>query len=111
MEITKYTLELDGNEMFELCYALQDTIENRINLTDNPKADKIFNEPEAELKLLQDFIDNTSQTLTVSERSEDGKAWKWVKNQKQYTDAEEWFEALLKQRRKEHDRQNKKNNS
>jgi len=96
MEITKYTLELTGDEMFDLAYALDQYIENSVAhfpLT----ADLV--EFEGEVKLLQGFVDN-GYGLTVSAKSKEGHPT-WSKKKKNYDWTEEWFKDLLKQRRKE----------
>ena len=99
MEITKYTLELTSNEMFDLAYALEHRIEADLSLTTPIKDDSIFNDFECEVKLLQGFVDNGYQ-LTVSAKSGEGHSI-WSKKEKNYDWTEEWFKDLLKQRRKE----------
>ena len=99
MEITKYTLELTSNEMFELAYALEHQIEADLSLTTSLKDDGIFNDFECELKILQEFVSSFGYKLDVSERTENG--YKWESNPKNYDWTEDWLKALLKQRRKE----------
>ena len=99
MEITKYTLELTSNEMFDLAYALEKQIDADLSLTTPLKSDGIFNDFECELKILQEFVSSFGYKLDVSGRTENG--YKWENNPKKYDIAEDWLKALLKQRRKE----------
>jgi len=99
MEITKYTLELTSDEMFDLAYALEKQIDADLSLTTPLKSDGIFNDFECELKILQEFVSSFGYKLDVSGRTENG--YKWENNPKKYDIAEDWLKALLKQRRKE----------
>ena len=99
MGITKYTLELTSDEMFDLAYALEHQIEADLSLTTPLKDDGIFNDFECELKILQEFVSSFGYKLDVSGRTENG--YKWENNPKKYDIAEDWLKALLKQRRKE----------
>ena len=99
MKITKYTLELTSNEMFDLAYALEHQIEADLSLTTPLKDDGIFNDFECELKILQEFVSSFGYKLDVSGRTENG--YEWENNPKKYDIAEDWLKALLKQRRKE----------
>ena len=99
MEITKYTLELTSNEMFDLAYALEKQIDADLSLTTPLKSDGIFNDFECELKILQEFVSSFGYKLDVSGRTENG--YEWENNPKKYDIAEDWLKALLKQRRKE----------
>ena len=99
MEITKYTLELTGDEMFDWAYALEHQIEADLSLTTPLKSDGIFNDFESELKTLQKFVSSFGYKLDVSRRTENG--YEWENNPKKYDIAEDWLKALLKQRRKE----------
>jgi len=102
MEITKYTVELTGDEMFDWAYALEHQIEADLSLTTPIKDDGIFNDFESELKTLQKFVSSFGYTLNVHERTEAGQIWNTsVKN---YHWTEDWLKALLKQRRKELER-------
>jgi hypothetical protein len=106
MEITTYTLELSNSEMFDLAYALENSIENMITLGADKKHDLIFNDFEDELKLLGTFCRDFGYVMSVHHRTEDGRGWDWGKDDKDYSSAEEWFTTLLKQRRKEYDSKN-----
>ena len=99
MEITKYTLELTSNEMFDLAYALEHQIEADLSLTTPVKDDGIFNDFERELKILQEFVSSFGYKLDVPQKSEQG--WLHESNKKYYDWTEDWLKALLKQRRKE----------
>jgi len=99
MEITKYTLELTSEEMFDLAYALENRIETDLSLTTPLKDDALFNDFECELKMLQEFVSRFGYVLDVSEKTE--KGYKWESNPKNYDWTEDWLKALLKQRRKE----------
>ena len=99
MEITKYTLELTSNEMFDLAYALEHQIEADLSLTTPVKDDGIFNDFERELKILQEFVSSFGYKLDVPQKSEQG--WLHESNKKYYEWTEDWLKALLKQRRKE----------
>ena len=99
MEITKYTLELTSNEMFDLAYALEKQIDADLSLTTPLKSDGIFNDFECELMILQEFVSSFGYKLDVSGRTENG--YEWENNPKKYDIAEDWLKALLKQRRKE----------
>ena len=101
MEITKYTLELTSNEMFELAYALEKQIDADLSLTTPLKSDGIFNDFECELKILQEFVSSFGYKLDVSRRTECGQFWKSPNETKYYNWTEDWLKALLKQRRKE----------
>ena len=107
MEITKYTLELTGGEMFDLAYALEHQIEADLSLTTPLKDDGILNDFECELKILQEFVSSFGYKLDVSHRTENG--YKWENKPKKYDNAEDWLKALLKQRRKELAAKNKVN--
>ena len=102
MEITKYTLELTSNEMFELAYALEHQIEANLSLTTPLKDDGIFNDFESELKTLQKFVSSFGYKLDVPKKSERG--WLHESNNKYYDWTEDWLKDLLKQRRKELER-------
>jgi len=102
MEITKYTLELTSNEMFELAYALEHQIEADLSLTTPLKDDGIFNDFESELKTLQKFVSSFGYKLDVPKKSERG--WLHESNNKYYDWTEDWLKDLLKQRRKELER-------
>ena len=108
MNITKYTLELTNSEMYDLAYALENSIENMLTFGKDKKHDATFNEFEDELKLLETFCQDFGYSMSIHHRTEDGKGYRWGKDTKRYTDAEEWFKALLKQRRKEYDAKTKK---
>ena len=99
MEITKYTVELTSEEMFDLAYALEHQIEADLSLTTPLKDDGIFNNFESELETLQKFVFGFGYKLDVSRRTENG--YKWENNPNKYDFAEDWLKALLKQRRKE----------
>ena len=61
-------------------------------------SDKIINDFESELNLLQTFVEY-GYTLNIKRKSTDGhNIWE---NRKSYKDTQEWFKDLLKQRRKE----------
>ena len=107
MGITKYTLELTSNEMFDLAYALEKQIEADLSLTTPLKNDALFNDFESELNILQEFVSSFGYKLDVTERTENG--YKWENNPKKYDTAEDWLKALLKQRRKELAAKNKVN--
>ena len=98
MEIKTFTVELTANDMFELGYALEKSIESDLSLSTEPNTDEHFNDFESELELLQTFVNN-GQTLTVSKKTDTGSIWE--SNPKKYGYATDWFKALLKQRRKE----------
>lgn len=100
MEITKYTLEIDSGEMFELAYALEHYIDSNITIIDNAKTLKILNDFEIELRLLNTFVDSFGYSLSVSKKTKEGYTMHESKT-KYYDNAEEWFDALLKQRVKE----------
>jgi len=102
MEITKYTLELTSNEMFDLAYALEKQIDADLSLTTPLKSDGIFNDFECELKVLQEFVSSFGYKLDVPKKSERG--WLHESNKKSYDCTEDWLKALLKQRRKELER-------
>ena len=104
MEITKYTLELTSNEMFELAYALEHQIEANLSLTTPLKDDGIFNDFERELKILQEFVSSFGYKLSISQRTECGQLWKSQNEMKYYDWTEDWLKDLLKQRRKELER-------
>ena len=99
MEITKYTLELTSDEMFDLAYALEHQIEADLSLTTPLKDDGIFNDFESELKTLQKFVSSFGYKLDVPKKTEQG--WLHESNKKYYDWTEDWLKALLKQRRKE----------
>ena len=101
MEITKYTVELTSEEMFDLAYALEHQIEADLSLTTPPKDDGIFNDFECELKVLQEFVSSFGYKLNVSCKTECGQFWKSPNETKYYDWTEDWLKALLKQRRKE----------
>ena len=109
MEISKYTLQLSSGEMFEMAHAIMDSIEMRVS----EEAVRGWNtklwELESELKLLQTFSGRGyGFELTVDKRVEgSNNISHWEPNPKTYHDAEEWFEALLKQRKKEYGEKNK----
>ena len=102
MEITKYTVELTGDEMFDWAYALEHQIEADLSLTTPIKDDGIFNDFESELKVLQEFVSSFGYKLDVPKKSEHG--WLHESNKKYYNWTEDWLKALLKQRRKELER-------
>jgi len=102
MEITKYTLELTSNEMFDLAYALEKQIDADLSLTTPVKDDGIINNFESELKILQEFVSSFGYKLDVPKKSERG--WLPESNNKYYDWTEDWLKALLKQRRKELER-------
>jgi len=102
MEITKYTLELTSNEMFDLAYALEKQIDADLSLTTPVKDDGIFNDFESELKVLQEFVSSFGYKLDVPQKSEHG--YLHESNKKYYDWTEDWLKALLKQRRKELER-------
>ena len=102
MEITKYTLELTSNEMFDLAYALEKQIDADLSLTTPVKDDEIHNNFESELKILQEFVSSFGYKLDVPKKSEQG--WLHESNKKYYDCPEDWLKALLKQRRKELER-------
>ena len=99
MEITKYTLELTSNEMFDLAYALEKQIDADLSLTTPVKDDGIFNDFECELKVLQEFVSSFGYKLDVPQKSEHG--YLHESKIKYYDCTEDWLKALLKQRRKE----------
>ena len=99
MEITKYTLELTSNEMFDLAYALEKQIDADLSLTTPVKDDGIFNDFECELKILQEFVSSFGYKLDVPQKSEHG--YLHESKIKYYDCTEDWLKALLKQRRKE----------
>ena len=101
MEITKYTVELTGDEMFDWAYALEHQIEADLSLTTPLKDDGIFNDFESELKTLQKFVSSFGYKLNISQRTECGQLWKSQNEIKYYDWTEDWLKALLKQRRKE----------
>jgi len=101
MEITKYTLELTSNEMFDLAYALEKQIDADLSLTTPLKSDGIFNNFECELKILQEFVSSFGYKLNVSCKTERGQFWKSPNETKYYDWTEDWLKDLLKQRRKE----------
>jgi len=109
MEITKYTLELTSNEMFDLAYALEKQIDADLSLTTPVKDDGIFNDFECELTILQEFVNRFGYKLSVSRRTECGQFWKNSTENKYYNWTEDWLKALLKQRRKELAAKNKVN--
>jgi len=102
MEITKYTLELTSNEMFDLAYALEKQIDADLSLTTPVKDDGIFNDFECELKVLQEFVSSFGYKLDVPQKSEHG--YLHESKIKYYDCTEDWLKALLKQRRKELER-------
>ena len=102
MEITKYTLELTSNEMFDLAYALEKQIDADLSLTTPLKSDGIFNDFECELKILQEFVSSLGYKLDVPQKSEHG--YLHESKIKYYDCTEDWLKALLKQRRKELER-------
>ena len=102
MEITKYTLELTSNEMFDLAYALEKQIDADLSLTTPVKDDGIFNDFECELKILQEFVSSFGYKLDVPQKSEHG--YLHESKIKYYDCTEDWLKALLKQRRKELER-------
>jgi len=104
MEITKYTLELTSNEMFDLAYALEKQIDADLSLTTPLKDDEILNDFECELKILQEFVSSFGYKLDVSCKTECGQFWKSPNETKYYDWTEDWLKALLKQRRKELER-------
>jgi len=61
------------------------------------------NDSEEDLKILQTFVDFGYQ-LDVSKKSHGGHTV-WEPDAKTYSDTEEWFKDLLKQRRKEYNRE------
>ena len=101
MEITKYTLELTSNEMFDLAYSLEHQIEADLSLTTPLKDDGIFNDFKSELKILQEFVSSFGYKLDVSCKTDCGEFWKSPNETKYYDWTEDWLKALLKQRRKE----------
>jgi hypothetical protein len=104
MEITKYTVELTGDEMFDWAYALEHQIEADLSLTTPIKDDGIFNDFESELKTLQKFVSSFGYKLDVSRKTDCGQFWKSPNETKYYDCTEDWLKALLKQRRKELER-------
>jgi len=101
MEITKYTVELTSEEMFDLAYALEKQIDADLSLTTPLKDDEILNDFECELKILQEFVSSFGYKLDVSCKTECGQFWKSPNETKYYDWTEDWLKALLKQRRKE----------
>ena len=104
MEITKYTVELTGDEMFDWAYALEHQIDADLSLTTPLKDDGIFNDFESELKTLQKFVSSFGYKLDVSRKTDCGQFWKSPNETKYYDCTEDWLKALLKQRRKELER-------
>ena len=101
MEITKYTVELTNEEMFDWAYALEHQIEADLSLTTPIKDDGIFNDFESELKTLQKFVSSFGYKLNISQRTECGQLWKSQNEIKYYEWTGDWLKDLLKQRRKE----------
>ena len=99
MEITKYTVELTSEEMFDWAYALEHQIDAQLSLNTPLKDDGIFNDFASELKTLQEFVSSFGYKLDVRKKSEQG--WLHESNKKYYDWTEDWLKALLKQRRKE----------
>lgn len=87
MNVKKYTIELTGDEMFDLVYALESYIESNITTTHPPNRDDAYNDFTAELKLLEDFRSSFGYNLNIK-----GKSYDW---------AEDWLKDLIKAKRKE----------
>ena len=107
MEIKKYTVELEWGEMHDLASALESYIESNLSLKTKPSQDDLFNDFTSELELLNSFLGTGfGYTLNVSKKTPEGHHL-FDSKRKEYTLAEEWLEALLKQRRKEYERDKK----
>ena len=102
MNIETYTVTLNRDEMFDIAYALESDISSDLTFTDDKKNDYMLNEQEHVLELLQRFVSDFGYRLTVSEKTVEGYIV-FDTEAEVYRDAEEWFKALLKQRRKEFD--------
>ena len=92
METTKITLELTHNELYDLAYALQETIER--NIKDDRLPMKYWKDGvEAECKLLYHFVRYHSYSMSMPGND--------LKDYKEYNDVDEWVEALIAQKNAE----------
>ena len=105
MKIQSYTLELTEGEMYDMAYAVMDSIEMRLADEVERNWKPLLEDFESELELLQTFTGRGyGFSLTVDKRVVGQKGTShWEPNPKTYHDAEEWFGALLKQRKKEYE--------
>ena len=87
MQIKKYTIELNWDEMYDLAHALEHYIQSTAT-------NSILDDYTEELKLLQTFVGSYGYQLTVSKRTKEGHI-EWEHNAKIYNDAEEWFKAQV----------------
>ena len=99
MQVKNITVTLRPAEMFDLAYSLEHSIDLDIIIGKDSASDIILNDFESELNLLQTFVDY-GYSLDISKKTKEGYSL-YESNKKKYTDTQEWFKDLLKQRRKE----------
>ena len=103
MNIETYTVTFNRDEMFDLAYGLESYLGSSLTFTDNKEQDKMLNEQDDVVGLLQTFVSSAGYRLSISKKSKEGYSI-FDSNEKEYRDAHEWYADLLKQRRKEYDK-------